>query len=299
MRLKEGLEPVLLLEDDEYDAAVTTELLEHHSSRPFKVTRVRYLKDAMTLAREIDFKIAILDMGLPDSAGLMAVLKVIKVNNRTPIVVLTGVDDNELALDAMRMGAQDYLPKAQLNSKALERVVVHAIHRKTLEGEGRALAYTDMLTGTVNRTQLHERWARMVERSDNAGCQIGVLSVDLINFEAVNKKHGYGAGDSLLIHITKELKSALYKTDMVSRLGDDDFVAVVENIKSIDDLLTIKSRVAHVLADSFEYKGKMVDYSVRVGCTLSDPQYKEQLVAAIKRADDDMYANSANFHAAG
>jgi len=202
-------------------------VLPHVTSITFDA---QYLKDAMTLAREIDFKIAILDMGLPDSAGLMAVLKVIKVNNRTPIVVLTGVDDNELALDAMRMGAQDYLPKAQLNSKALERVVIHAIHRKTLEGEGRALAYTDMLTGTVNRTQLHERWARMVERSDNAGCQIGVLSVDLINFEAVNKKHGYGAGDSLLIHITKELKSALYKTDIIQSALDAHFQT--RNIKS-------------------------------------------------------------------
>jgi len=116
---KAGFEPVLLLEDDAYDAATTIELLEKFTSRPFKVTRVQYLKDAVTLVKELDFKIALLDMELPDSSGLMAVRKVVQANKRTPIVVLTGSEDNELALDAMRMGAQDFLPKSQLNNKAL------------------------------------------------------------------------------------------------------------------------------------------------------------------------------------
>jgi len=295
---KDGYEPVLLLEDDEYDAATTIELLEKFTSRPFKVTRVQYLKDAIALVKAFDFKIALLDMGLPDSSGLMAVRKIVQSNNRTPIVVLTGTEDSELALDAMRMGAQDFLPKSQLNNKALERVVVHSIHRKAMEGESKTLAYADMLTGTVNRTQLHERWARMAERSENAQCKIGVLSVDLVNFDAINIQSGHDAGDALLVHIAKELKSTLYKTDMVSRLGDDDFVAVLENIKSIDDLLEIKNRIKCILADSFVFKTKNISYSVRVGCTLSDPKDKEQLVAAIKRADDDMYQNDPKFHAA-
>lgn len=293
---KAGFEPVLLLEDDAYDAATTTELLEKFTSRPFKVTRVQYLRDAVTLVKELDFKIALLDMGLPDSSGLMAVRKVVQANKRIPIVVLTGTEDNELALDAMRMGAQDFLPKSQLNNKALERVVVHSIHRKVMEGESKTLAYADMLTGTVARTQLHERWARMSQRSDKANCRIGLLSIDLIGFDAINIQHGHGAGDALLVHIAKELKSALYKTDMVSRLGDDDFVAVLENIKSIRDLLDIKEKVSCLLADSFEYKSEMINYSVCVGCTLSDPKLEETLVSALKRADDDMYQNDPKYH---
>jgi len=87
------------------------------------------------------------------------------------------------------------------------------------------------------------------------------------------------------------------KTDMVSRLGDDDFVAVLENIKSIRDLLDIKEKISCLLADSFEYKSEMIKYSVRVGCTLSDPTIQETLVSAIKRADDDMYQNDPKFHA--
>ena len=293
-----GFEPVLLLEDDAYDAATTTELLEKFISRPFKVTQVQYLKDAIALVKDFDFKIALLDMGLPDSSGLMAVRKVIQANKRTPIVVLTGSEDTDLALDAMRMGAQDFLPKSQLDNKALERVVVHSIHRKAMEGESKTLAYADMLTGTVNRTQLHERWTRMAQRSEKANCQLGLLSVDLVSFDAINHQYGHGAGDALLVHIAKELKSALYKTDMVSRLGDDDFVAVLENIRSIRDLLDIKQRISCILADSFEYKSEMINYAVRVGCTLSNPKANEALAAAVKRADDDMYQNDPKFHTA-
>jgi len=73
------------------------------------------------------------------------------------------------------MGAQDFLPKSQLNNKA-----------QVMEGESKTLAYADMLTGTVARTQLHERWARMSQRSDKANCRIGLLSIDLIGFDAID-----------------------------------------------------------------------------------------------------------------
>jgi len=286
---KKAVCKVLIIEDDEFDAAITKELLERHAIRDFQVTRAKTLKAAIEVLGQNQFDITLVDMGLPDSSGLMTIREVIRASAETPIVVLTGNDDTQHALEAMQMGAQDYLPKSLLNSKSLERVVEYSIHRKTIQADLTELAYTDTLTGLMNRRVLHERWQRITARANRAKRKIGVLLIDVNKFKEVNDRFGHVAGDNLLVHIAAELRSTVRTTDLVARLSGDEFVVVLEGLRSQKELNAIRDKISFLLSDSFVTEDRAIHYSASVGGALTWPKDNEDLMSVVKRADAEMY----------
>ena len=124
---------VLLVEDQEAFAELTRELLTEMNPGRFAVTHVIRLSEALARLGGDSFDVALLDLVLPDSHGLETHAAVKAVAPTLPIIVLTGLDDEKLALQAMRDGAQDYLLKNQLDGRMLARVLRYAIERKRAE----------------------------------------------------------------------------------------------------------------------------------------------------------------------
>ena len=238
-----GAQKVLLLEDDDFDAAVTRELLEKCCRQQFVVERCKLLSEACKLLSRGDFLAALIDMNLPDSAGLDTVREVHQANPETPIVVLTGTDDANTALAALGIGAQDYLPKTALDSRALERVIQYSVSRKQKENELTTKAYYDSLTGLGNRALLYDRWRRGLSRSRRAERLVGVLVVDVDDFKSVNDTHGHEAGDLLLMHLSSRLTAYVRNTDIVARLGGDEFVVVLENVRSKCEVDAVRDKL--------------------------------------------------------
>lgn len=121
---------ILLVEDNPADA----ELVRVHLKDPsglstFHVTHARSLKEASTFLKEKDFHVILLDLNLPETNGLDTLKRIQAVNPSIPIVVLTVTLDEPVALDAIKLGAQDYLSKSQLNSTLLPKVLTYAIER--------------------------------------------------------------------------------------------------------------------------------------------------------------------------
>lgn len=125
---------VLLLEDDDFDAAVTTELLKKCRAHEFTVTRCDCLNAAMAELSAHDYPIALVDMNLPDSDGLETVGEILKINQDTAVVVLTGIDDiiGEFDVAAMEAGAAEYLVKGQITEALFERSIRLAMTRQKL-----------------------------------------------------------------------------------------------------------------------------------------------------------------------
>ncbi|AFY93235.1 response regulator [Chamaesiphon minutus] len=121
---------VLLLEDNLAEARLLQEIFKGTVNSQFSLTHVKRLGDAITQLKSNSFDVALLDLTLPDSDGLGSLDALIHNAPDLPIVVLTSTNDDELALDAVRHGAQDYLVKRQVNLDILVRSVRYAIERK-------------------------------------------------------------------------------------------------------------------------------------------------------------------------
>jgi len=132
---------ILLIEDSPTDAQLIQDLLAEAmrsslSQTQFQLTHARRLKEGIEQIHRQIFDIILLDLSLPDSFGLETFDRVSAIAATTPIVVLTGIDDELLALDAVQQGAQDYLVKADVTSSALlSRAIRYAIERHRLVAE--------------------------------------------------------------------------------------------------------------------------------------------------------------------
>ena len=122
---------VLLIEDNPGDARLIQEFLREKGS--FELKWVEKLSDGIELLSKEDFDVIISDLSLPDSHGLETVDKISHFYPDNPIVVLTGNEDEEIALEAVKKGVQDYLVKGKIDSEILARSIKYAVERKKLE----------------------------------------------------------------------------------------------------------------------------------------------------------------------
>ena len=124
---------VLLIEDNPGDARLIRELLAEAAIATFSLECVDRLSAGLKRLSEGGIDVILLDLGLPDSQGLDTFATIYDQVRHVPIVVLTGLDDETLAIQAMRAGVQDYLVKGQMDSNLLVHAVRYAIERKQLE----------------------------------------------------------------------------------------------------------------------------------------------------------------------
>jgi len=124
---------VLLVEDNPGDAFLIQQQFSVAKSYRYQLTHVDYLEKATSSLSQSSFDIILLDLSLPDGQGLET-LKIIKEHSlSTPIVILSGLNDEALAIQAVRQGAQDYLFKGQVTGELLVHALRYAIERKHIE----------------------------------------------------------------------------------------------------------------------------------------------------------------------
>ena len=124
---------VLLVEDNPGDARLIREMLPETSDVPFDLACVDRLSDGLERMASGDMDVVLLDLSLPDSQGLDTFIRARDHAPQMPIILLTGLDDKESAVTAVREGAQDYLVKGQVDGNLLVRAVQYAIERKQAE----------------------------------------------------------------------------------------------------------------------------------------------------------------------
>jgi diguanylate cyclase (GGDEF)-like protein/PAS domain S-box-containing protein len=134
---KKSIDRVLLIEDNPGDARLLREMFDEQGASGTKLTIKQSMTEAETYLAENAVDIVLLDLGLPDAQGLAAVRRAHAAAPRVPLVVLTGMDDESLATQALQEGAQDYLVKSQIDSygttRGLVRALRYSIERKALE----------------------------------------------------------------------------------------------------------------------------------------------------------------------
>lgn len=126
---------ILLLEDNPGDARLIQELFRDIQGRSLDIINAESLAQAFDHLKEANFDVALVDLSLPDSHGLETFRKLAESYPSLPLVLLTGLNDQELAIQAVREGAQDYLNKGEVDGQVLIRAIDYAIERKRIQAE--------------------------------------------------------------------------------------------------------------------------------------------------------------------
>ncbi|MGD0919607.1 MAG: response regulator, partial [Thermodesulfobacteriota bacterium] len=124
---------VLLIEDNPGDARLVKEMLIDEGANKFSLAHVGLIREGLSLLRDEDYHVVLLDLSLPDGHGLDTIRQVCAEAPHLPVVILTGFDDETIAIRAVQEGAQDYLVKGQMDSNLLARAIRYAIERKRAE----------------------------------------------------------------------------------------------------------------------------------------------------------------------
>ncbi len=134
---------LLLVEDNRGDARLFAELLVEIPNGQFLLTTVETLAAAVAAVASHDIDVVFLDLSLPDAHGLSTLTAMVSAAPSTPIVVLTGNDDDRVAVDAVKAGAQDYLRKAEITPSLIARTAWYAVERQKTVEHARRLALSD------------------------------------------------------------------------------------------------------------------------------------------------------------
>ena len=131
--MTKNMKMLLVVEDSPGDARLVREMFNEQGGQNTRLTHVACMSDAEKHLAEHDVDIILLDLGLPDVQGLGAVRRARAAAPRVPLVVLTSLDDEFLATEALKEGAQDYLIKGQIDTRGLLRSLRYAAQRKSME----------------------------------------------------------------------------------------------------------------------------------------------------------------------
>ena len=293
---------ILLVEDNDVDAQFTQDILAEWTIEQFDITHVARLSEAFTQLSRARFDAVLLDLSLPDGYGLSTLRQMQAANPTIPIIVLSGVSDQTLALQAVQHGAQDYLVKGHGQPELLVRSIRYAIERKRAEERLTFLAQYDQLTGLVNRTLFRDRLVQAMARSKRLQQPLGLMLLDLDRFKAVNDTLGHAVGDQLLKAVGGRLQECVREVDTVARMGGDEFTIILEGLSCEQDIAVVARRITASLAKPFHLQEHQPSIGVSIGITVY-PSDDHEIDDLLKHADAAMYrakqqgGNSFQFHA--
>ena len=150
------------------------------------------------------------------------------------------------------------------------------------------LATHDHLTGLSNRLLLNDRLEHAINHAYRFDKCIAVIFCDLDNFKPINDIYGHSAGDEILKSVAKEMKKLLRKEDTICRFGGDEFVILIEELKSFEYLETILTKIRSISENTFIVEGKELSVGMSIGASI----YPNDAVSAeglLKCADEAMY----------
>ena len=226
---------LLIVDDDELDRKTIRRALEKTGCE-CDMTMATHSAEALALlGDEHDFDCILLDYNLPGVDGLHLLTELQTALKRpVPIIMLTGEGSELVAVEAMKRGACDYLPKLSLAPTTLYRAVHKSVEDASLRrqlAEAHAQlehqALYDALTGLGNRRLFTRDFARSLADGERNDHPFALLLLDLDRFKALNDTWGHAAGDAVLAEIGQRLAKVGRPNDLFYRLGGDEFVALI------------------------------------------------------------------------
>jgi len=281
---------ILLVEDNTGDARLLQEAFEEITKMRFQFILCKTLKEALECLANGRPDVCLLDLGLPDAQGLEAVQNIRGESPDLPIVVLTVLNDETLALQALHNGAQDYLVKGNIDCNTLWRSLRYAMERQRVQLELLNLSMLDDLTGVYNRRGFLTLAEHHVLLAYRTGKPFLVAFMDLDGLKQVNDTHGHQEGNRALVEAAEVLRDSIRHSDILARMGGDEFAALILEAGE-DSIGVVTRRLEHKLDSCNAMRSRRYDLSISIGIVPGDTNRLSGIEQLLSEADILMYQN--------
>jgi diguanylate cyclase (GGDEF)-like protein len=204
-----------------------------------------------------------------------------------PVLMVTGLNDEQSVDRAMKAGASDFITKPIYWPLLLQRLR-HILANQRAEKQIKHLAYHDTLTGLPNRVLFHDRLQQALSQAIREEHPMGVMFLDLDRFKIINDTLGHDVGDELLKAVSQRLINCIRQGDTVVRLGGDEFTIILPVIGKAEDAAFVAQKILITLAEPFLLNHQELHITSSIGISLY-PNDGGDTQTLIKNADIAMY----------
>ncbi len=295
--MKDGC--ILIIDDDELDRKTLCRGLSKIGWQG-KIVQASDYAQAFELVSLLQLSCIFLDYNMPGTNGLDILTALQDTESKNvPVIMLTGEGNELIAVEAMKRGAFDYLPKVLLAPDTISRVLTQVTEKQKLLNElasARELleyqASYDSLTDLGNRNLFRRELDRRIAISNRDHIPFCLLMMDLNRFKSANDTYGHDAGDAVLMEVSRRLIAASRAEDTFYRPGGDEFTAII-NVDNQDNILPIVHRIHESIALPIEFGPHYISIGVSIGIAYypTDGNNAHQVIQA---ADSAMYIAKQN-----
>ncbi len=209
-----------------------------------QISAVPSLEEAAAVIRQRPFDAILLGQG--DDDGM---IRLCSFAADLPILMIAEEASVDAARQSIHAGADDVLLPADLTREGFRRRIELAIARKATEGHRLRYVREDRLTGLANGRLLEERFSRALARADRFATLVGLVAIELDEFDGLIARHGQSTADHLLSLVGQRLQGEARQTDTLARNREHGFTWLVEGLSAIDDISALVSRLPDRLAE--------------------------------------------------
>jgi len=283
-------EKVLVVDDEQ---AARESVVDFLRLEGYEVSEASDGETALQMVEREHYNVVVTDLVMPRMDGLAFMKAARQFERHTEYIVMTGFASWETAVEAMKLGAADYLPKP-LNFDLLRIVVARTLEKQRLAEWARQaeyyrrLAQTDGLTALYNHRFFQQLLAAEMSRAQRFKRPLSLIMLDVDRFKAYNDAYGHQAGDRALQHLARLLKRSSRNYDLIARYGGEEFVIILpETDKRLAAEVAerVRAAVAETPIEHAEAsQGEYITVSLGVAGFPQDAMEKGDLVRKADRA---------------
>jgi diguanylate cyclase (GGDEF)-like protein len=255
---------ILIVDDDEQVRKLLREYLQEEND----CRDVGSAEDAMSLLRSFQFDLVLSDIQMPGLSGLEMAPRILEHSPDTVVIMISGEQTIDYAIEAMRAGAFDYITKPfdlRQVGASVQRALKHQrlleekrryenhleemVRERTVEIEH--LAYHDHLTDLANRAFFINKCEDALIACQTNQCKGAMLLVSLDRFKRINDTLGHAAGDELVSAVAARLESSVSRRDMLARFDTDEFALLIPRIEDKHMASEVAATIAQVMKPAF------------------------------------------------
>jgi diguanylate cyclase (GGDEF)-like protein len=284
---------VLYVEDDIDHAILISELIEEIKNVHYKLTHVQRLDEALVELDNEKYDIILLDLSLPDEQGVETVVRVCEKAPDIPVVVISGTDDETMAVKTLQKGAEEYLVKGKVKSHSLSRILRYAIMRHKGRVELQSLSLVDSLTGLYNKKGFMLFAQQQLSISVRTKRGMILFFIKLDGLKEIKGESGHQYRDLALTETANILKEVFRDSDIVGHHAEDEFTAIaIESFDANNEIII--TRLQDELKSRNKQENRQYKLSLSIGTAYYDTEELCSVEELINRAEESRYEQRKN-----